>query len=215
MRMAHLDGWVDCATATLSPISAYADERKADLEPLGPDQFWAIVFSPGGKAPVNCVRIYGLHRGYGWGRFSMATLVRCTRPFPVLSTSTITFGARSVESLDYPDLGWVAPTTDGSPDGVRSDGGPSTLTFKLDPAFAGHDVRLAIRTSATPHVRVSIGHDPVVTELTTVEPGLEILVPRAIVDRATKEAMTVEFRSDSRGPLELKIMQMTAARVGQ
>jgi hypothetical protein len=211
MRMAHLDGWVDCASAVYSPISAYADQRRANLPALSEDEFWAITFGRGTGSPDNCERLTGVTRGTGWRRFKLATLYRCERAYPVLGTGAVRFEADSTSrSFDFPDLGWIVPMTDGTPVGFRSNGGPSTMKFLMSEDFAGHDVKLLIDTSAPPEVTVTFAGSAVESRPGASSTQLEILIPRALVDGAIESPAVLEFRSSTSTPLELKVLQLRA-----
>jgi hypothetical protein len=217
MRMAHLDGWAECRTALFSPISAYTDrQRHADLGRLGADEFWAITFNSEGKIPKNCELVSGVDRRAGWRRLGLATLSRCSRPFPVLSTSEVKITDRLNRGLDFPDLGWIIPATDGTSVGVRSVAeGPSTMTFRLAKDFAGHDVRLLVRTSRESSAAVTFGGVPLDARRTDQPRGLEMVIPRELVDRAVVDALSLEFRSTSSDPLDLKVVALRAGVAGR
>jgi hypothetical protein len=215
MRMAHLDGWVDCASALVSPIAAYAGERSLHLRALAPDEFWVVNFSPRhGRIAENCDLITGISRRIGWRRLWMASLSRCTREFPILSTRLVRMSGTSHRAMDLPDLGWSIPQTDGTLIGIRSRGGPSTMTFRLAKLFAGHDVKLIVNTASRYVPDVTFGGTPV--ETTAPAEGsmrLEIVIPQSLVDRATTEPLTLEFRSRTSAPLELKVLGIQAGLV--
>jgi hypothetical protein len=210
MRMAHLDGWADCASALSSPIAAYAGNRAGHAPALAADQFWAVTFDSRGRVAENCRRITTITRGIGWRRVYLAALSRCTREFPVLSSREVRMATDSIRGLEFPDLGWFIPLTDGTPLGIRSTGGPSTITFRLAQRFAGHDVRLVVRTSWRSSVDVTFGGESVKVSTVVAPTGLEILIPRELVDRATKEALTLAFRSPTSAPLDLKVLEFRA-----
>jgi hypothetical protein len=214
MRMAHLDGWVDCATALQSPISAYGGQRRIHAPALAEDQFWAINFNSRGEVAENCTRVTGISRSIGWRRLHLATLSRCTLDFPVLTTTPVHFNAGSIRGDKFPDLGWFVPTTDGTTQGVRSRGGPSTMTFRFGNEFAGHDVRLVVLTTSRALPVVSFGGVTVeVISPATGHQRLVILIPRTLVDQATSHAQTLQFNAQPSSPLELKVLQLQAESI--
>ena len=84
------------------------------------------------------------------------------------------------------------------------------MTFRLDERFAAHDVVLLVETSTSTTPRVSFGGTTVDVVRTSELPGLQVRLPRALVDRAVLEAQTLEFRSQDSGPLDLKVLAITA-----
>jgi hypothetical protein len=210
MRMAHVDGWVECASAQSSPIAAYIDERRRQLPPLAEDEFFGIKFGGGRDLPSNCVPIASVTRHARWQKVYLSTLARCTRAFPVLGTTAVRPRAESLRSLDYPDLGWFIPGTDGTEAGVRSRGGRSTMKFLLAKEFAGRDVTLFVRTSRNSGATVTFGGVPLRATVTRQPQGLELEVPRDLVDRAIADPLSLEFRAATSGPLDLKVLEIRA-----
>jgi hypothetical protein len=210
LRMGHLDGWVDCRTAQVSPIAAFDNGRETDEPGLAPDQFWAINFNSRGAVAHNCERVTGISRRLGFRRLPMATLSLCTREFPVLSGRVVDFEKGSDQGLSVLDLGWFYPGTDQSNVGIRSRGGPSTMTFRLDPSFASHDVALIVETTTSAIPTVSFGGAAVTVTRSADPRGLRIQLPRMLVDRAVQEAQTLAFRSPDADRLDLKVVSLTA-----
>jgi hypothetical protein len=210
MRMAHLDGWVECVSALSSPIAAYADRRTRQLPPLEEDQFWGIKFGGGPEALSNCEPVDSVTRRSRWQRIHLSTLMRCTRPFPVLTTRPVRFDSKSRRDLDFPDLGWLIPGNDGTSVGVRSRGGSSTMKFRLSKEFAGHAVRLVVLTSGESDAYVTFGGLPLDVRASSEPLGLEVVIPREAVDRAVLDAESLDFRSRTSDRLDLKVLGLRA-----
>lgn len=217
MRMAHLDGWFDCRTSEMSPIAPYLSRGDGrDLGALAADQFWDVNFGSL-DAPKNCQKVATVTRRLRWTRLAMSTLWKCTRPFQVLSNATLRMSDTDYQALSLFDLGWLLPQTDGSPIGVLSrDVGGASLTFRLARSFAGHDVTILIDTAwRSPVPQATFGGTAVRVTETAGTPGLSVAVPRALVDRATTEALTLAFSPPASGPLDLKVMRIRAVVAGQ
>lgn len=216
MRVAHLDGWVDCADALSSPISAYAGKRHADGPKLGSEEFWAISFNAFNRSADNCARERAVERRTWWGTLRLASLLRCSRPFPVVDSGTIPFTARPQSGVDLPDLGWYSFGTDGTTEGIRSRGGASTLRFRLGDEFDGRDVDLAFEVTRRDDVTVTFaGRELPVTWQSAGKGGgerpvLRVTVPAEVVRQAIATEQILEFAPVAAPPLSLKIWAMNA-----
>lgn len=214
MRLAHLDGWVDCASALSSPISAYASQRRGREVHLAPDEFLVVTFDPTGRVPSSCERITQISRRAIVRRLYLATLSRCKRDYPVLSTKLVRISSESYPSLDFPDLGWLIPGNDGTSVGTRASGGVATMTFRLAEDFAGHAVRLFVGTTRGSDAIVTFGGTRLPVRKATRPAGLEMTIEPDLVDRAIAEPQSLAFRSRGAGPLDLKVFSLQAESSG-
>jgi hypothetical protein len=215
MRFAHLDGWDDCASAMSSPISPYIHRHDESGTRLRPEEFWTVSFNPSGEVPPNCRRISAVSRLNLWRRMYGATVSLCHRDFPVIGTKTEVFDVRSIESLDFPDLGWFVIGNDGTTTGIQARGDRSTMKFGMSKAFAHQAVRLLIRTAHEPRVRVSFDGVDLPVRTSRRPAGLEVTVPPDLVDRGIAEPRSLEFRPASGHALDLKVLSLKAAVAGR
>lgn len=209
MRLAHLDGYVDCASAVSSPISAYLDGVPGSSAPSS-EYFWALTFNGRGDVPDNCDRKASVSRRTLLRRLPMSTLSRCRLEFPVLTDDVVVI-SKEKPSLAFPDLGWFIPTSDGTEQGVRSMGGPSTMTFRLEERLAGGPavLEVVLEKPARPDVMFA-GNRVEYVSIGGSRPRLDISLPATLVSRAVTTPQSLTFTSSTSEPLDLKVMSIRA-----
>ncbi len=194
LRAAHLDGWVDCRDPASSPIAAFMGDRGARGGELAADEFWAVTFDIRGSVPKNCIEVSTVSRRLVFRRLNLASLSRCTLPFPKLAAETVVIDGDSDRGFQLPDLGWNAFGVDGTTDGVGFKGGPATMTFSFAPWL--RDAPLMLRLTATREFDTTVRFGGVVVSSTWSDSGppvLDIAVPVELVARAVRGPLTLEL----------------------
>jgi hypothetical protein len=208
-RRGHLNGWTDCRTDLLSPISPYAEELGGRADRLDQDEFWAISFNPAGLVPKNCAAVTGVSRRNLWQHLHMATLSLCRLAYPTMSTGTVAFSTVKSAADLIPDDGWHLPGFDQTGEGLLTAGERSTMTFRLPSQVRGGAVDLEVRTARPAYPQITFGGVPVSARSTSDAMALVIVIPRDLVDRAIDEPLTLAFESRSSAPLEMKVLSLS------
>jgi hypothetical protein len=204
LRMAHLDGAIDCATGEASPLSQYADLRAGNQPPLKRTEFWAVVST---GVPENCHGFGQVTRGDGWRRLVMSTVARCELPFPIFPKTALTFKAE-LDNLEYFDRGWFFPDALGA----HGMGGQSTMSFGVAPDFRGHRLRFEVDTAAPATTPVMVDGRPVAVSQ-GADGVLLIDIPAAASQATADDPMTVAFGSDGSPQIRITSMRLERADV--
>jgi hypothetical protein len=208
-RRGHLNGWTDCRTDPVSPISAYRTAFHGRTELLEPDQFWAVSFNPADQVAKNCSRVAGVGRRLLWRHIEMATLSLCRLPFPTLPVGSVTFRAGDRVAELLPDEGWHLAGFDQTPVGLLAAGHRSTMTFRLPSQVRGGAVELEIRTAEPANPEITFGGVAVATRSTDDPRRVVIEIPRELVDRSVSAPLTLAFESRTSGALDLKVVSLS------
>jgi hypothetical protein len=208
-RRGHLNGWTDCRTDPVSPISAYSADMRGPTRVLDADQFWAVSFSPSGAVAKNCSRVAGVSRRLLWQRVEMATLSLCRLPFPTVPVGSVNFRPEDRLAGLIPDQGWHLLGFDQTQVGLLTAGPRSTITFRLPSQVRGGDVDLEVRTARPAHPQITVGGVPLTSRSTSDPLALVIVIPHDLVDRAIDEPLTLAFESRSSTPLEMKVLSLS------
>ncbi len=213
LRVAHLDGWVDCSDPASSPIAAYIEQRQAPADKLADDEFWAVTFDSRGQAPKNCSTMATVSRQLVLRRLYLASLSRCRLPYPVLSPGRVEIAAGSDLGYQLPDYGWYAFGVDGTTNGVGLKGGTASMKFRLASALAGAPALIRVSASRDFDVTVRFGGVAVKSAWVGEEKDvLEIAVPAELVDRALASPLALEFSSMTPGAGGAKVLAVTVSR---
>jgi hypothetical protein len=210
-REAHLDGWTDCRTDMTSPVAPYQRDFSGSTVALGPEEFWAMTFQPGLQPAPNCQPVTHVSRRTLWQHLSMATLARCTLPFPTLPDRTVEFRETDPVAVRLPDLGWLLPSVDQSGYGIRARGPVSTVVFRLPESARGKPATLTIRTAESASPVTTFGGVLLPITALSSGTGFTVTIPRDLVDRAIGEPQTLEFRSGASGGLVMKVLSIQLA----
>lgn len=206
LRLAHLDGWVDCAESG-SLLAPYDDRRRGSARALEPDEFWAVTFASTGRIGERCVEVESVTRRTLLRTLGLATLSRCRTPFPVLSEEVLQFRTGSDRGLSVPDRGWRSIGVDGTEAGLLFSDGPGTMTFGLSEAFSGRQVRLVLEASAALDVGARFGGRALPTHQ-LADARLAVDLPRDLVTAAIAGPLTLELTPGAGQPGGVKLVTM-------
>jgi hypothetical protein len=208
-RRGHLNGWTDCRTDLLSPISPYASKLAGRPEQLDQDAFWAISFNPAGLVPKNCSRAAEVSRRTLWQHLHMATLSLCRLAFPTMPMGTVAFTTVKSAADLLPDEGWHLPGFDQTLRGLLTVGHRSTMTFRLPAQLRGSAIDLEIRTAEPANPEITFGGVHLAVGSSSDPTTLVVEIPRDLVDRSIAEPLSLVFASRSSAPLEMKVLSLS------
>lgn len=191
MRVARLDGAVDCATAQTSPVQVYLDQQGRTSDSGSSDVFWALMVN--GEVPKNCTRSAEVTRRHGWRKLAMSALVRCRFVADHLSEKAM---STSTELDPFLFEGWYV--------GGRAVGSRAILAFTPSEDLSRAAGALVLDVDGSPALDVEVDGQPV--DALAGDHRIEVPVPASSMAASTAEKpILVELSGRSGASLDLTL----------